>query len=268
MVAAARAVETGLADGFARDPFAARLAGERGMAIYNALPHRELLCFGMGLRTRFLDELLMEALAAAKIATVVCAGAGLDTRPWRLDLPPQLRWIEVDFPAMLDYKDALMAAETPRCRRERVTADLNQAGERRALFAAVGEAPALLITEGLLMYLPAATVDALAAESAHETGIAQWISDITTAAFSKALDGGRPDPLNHVRAGDALDGDRILEVAARHGWTTSARRSYLTDLGFAAARAARMMANRPPDAPRPSFPPGDVTGVHRLARAA
>jgi len=34
--------------------------------------------------------------------------------------PPDLRWIEIDFADMLDYKDALMSEETPRCRRERI----------------------------------------------------------------------------------------------------------------------------------------------------
>ena len=38
MVAACRAHETELEDAFVRDPFAARLAGERGKAILNALP--------------------------------------------------------------------------------------------------------------------------------------------------------------------------------------------------------------------------------------
>jgi hypothetical protein len=64
---------------------------------------------------------------------VVSAGAGLDTRPWRLQLPPDLRWLEVDFPAILDYKDSLMATEKLRCRRERLTADLNDAAQRRAV---------------------------------------------------------------------------------------------------------------------------------------
>ena len=111
MVAAVRAHETELEDAFVRDPFAARLAGERGIAILNATPHAAVLLFGLALRTRFLDELLMETLAAHPITTVLSVGCGLDTRPWRLELPAHLRWIEVDFAPMLDYKDRLMAAE-------------------------------------------------------------------------------------------------------------------------------------------------------------
>src|SRR5438874_5914992 len=187
MVAACRALESECPDGFVHDPFAARLAGERGSAILRALPHPEMMRFGIGVRSRFMDELLLQALASKPIATVLSMGCGLDTRPWRLELPPDLRWIEVDFADMLDYKDALMLAETPRCRRQRITADLNDAAQRRSIYLAAGPAPALMVTEGLLMYLPAATVESLAAESWQECGIAHWMSDITTTAFAKAI---------------------------------------------------------------------------------
>ena len=151
MVAACRAAETGDSEGYVQDPFAVRLAGERGMAILRGLPHPEMMRFLVAVRSRFVDELLLEALASKNIATVLSLGCGLDTRPWRLGLLPDLRWIEVDFADMLDYKDALLSAETPRCRRERIAADLNDAAQRRAIYAAVGSAPALMITEGLLM---------------------------------------------------------------------------------------------------------------------
>jgi len=265
MVAACRAHETELEDAFVRDPFAARLAGERGRAILDALPHSSVVRFGLAIRTRCVDDLLLEALAAYPITTVSSVGCGLDTRPWRLDLAPSLRWIEIDFADMLDYKDELMSGETPRCRRERLTVDLNDPAQRRAMYQAAGPAPALAITEGLLMYLPAATVEALAAEIWNQSGIAHWISDITTTAFTEAI-GGKDtmQHLRHVQASDCLKGEQILDVLRRHGWTTAARRSYITDIGFALARIRRMAGgNMPPPAP---IPPDDPTGLHRFAR--
>ncbi|HEX3878283.1 MAG TPA: SAM-dependent methyltransferase [Bryobacteraceae bacterium] len=267
LVAGCRAVESERADAFVRDPFAVRLAGERGMAMFRALPHPEMMEFGIAIRSRFLDELLMRGLAAGNVSTVVCMGAGLDTRPWRLDLPPELRWIEVDFPAMLDYKDAFMAAETPRCKRERLTADLNDAAQRRAVYGAVGREPALLITEGLLMYLPGGTVEALASEVGKESGIAQWIIDITTSSFSKALGGSTASSVRHVQATDCLEGEEILATICGHGWATAERRSYITDLDFAKERIAQMMARMPEPPSPPPFAKDDPTGVHRFARA-
>lgn len=265
MVAACRAHETELEDAFVRDPFAARLAGERGQAILCGLPHANILRMGLAIRTRFIDELLLEALAMNSIATVLSVGCGLDTRPWRLELPSNLRWIEIDFADVLDYKERIMSGEAPRCCRERLSADLNEPAQRRAVYEAAGMAPALMITEGLLLYLPAPTIDALAAETRKQSGIAHWISDLTTSAFTKALGGGDAmQAIRHVQASDSLKGEQILEVLRRHGWTTGARRSYITDCEFVMERVRRQMGGAEP--PRPVLPPEDPTGVHRFAR--
>jgi len=222
MVAACRAHETELEDAFVRDPFAARLAGERGRAILNAIPYGAIMRIGLAIRTRFVDELLLETLRVNPIATVLSVGCGLDTRPWCLNLNPTLRWIEIDFAAILDYKDQLMAGESPSCRRERLEVDLNDAAQRRVIYEAAGPAPTLMITEGLLMYLPASTVDALAAETAQQSGVRHWISDITTSAFSGTLGGGADTmhSIRHVQAPDSLKGEQILEPLQRHGWKT------------------------------------------------
>ena len=266
MVAACRAHETGLQDAFVRDPFAARLAGERGQAILRALPHSDMVRFGVAVRTRFADELLLEGLAAQPIRTVLSVGCGLDTRPWRLELAADLRWIEIDFADILDYKDRLMSGEPPRCRREPLPGDLNDAAQRLAMYEAAGAETSLMITEGLLLYLPAATVEALATESWGQSSVAQWISDITTSAFTRALRGvDTMQSLRHVQASDALPGEQVLGVLRRHGWNTAAWRSYINDIGFARERVRSMRGSATP--PPPTFPPNDPTGVHRFVRA-
>ena len=267
LVAGCRAIETERPDALVRDPFAARLAGERGKAMFHSVPHPEIMGFGMAIRTRFLDELVLDAIASTGAATVINVGAGLDTRAWRLELPPDLRWIEVDFSAMLDYKDALMASETPHCRRERLTADVNDPAQRRTIYAAAGPVPSLMITEGLLMYLPAATVESLAVEARQESSIAHWISDIRTTSFTKAIGGDGVRVVRHVQANDYLEGEQILEFIHRNGWVTAARRSYITDLDFAKERIVRMMSGAPQPPTRPAFAQDDPTGVHRFDRA-
>ena len=267
MVAACRAHETELEDAFVRDPFAARLAGERGVAILGALPHSNVARLALAVRTRFVDELLLQALRAHPIATVLSIGCGLDTRPWRLDLPSHLRWIEIDFNDVLDYKDRLMLGEAPRCRRERLSVDLNRPAQRSAMYQAAGSEPGLMITEGLLLYLPAATVEALAAEASCQSGVCHWISDITTSAFTKVLGGGADtmEPIRHVQASDALEGEQILEIVRGNGWTTSAMRSYITDVGFVLERVRRQLGGAAP--PRLPYPTDDPTGVHRFGHS-
>jgi len=266
MIAACRAHESELEDAFVRDPFAARLAGERGVAILRAMPHANLLRIAMAIRTRFVDELLLEALARHPIATVLSVGCGLDTRPWRLDLVPDLRWIEVDFAEVLDYKDQMMSREKARCRRERLTVDVNDAAQRRRMYEAAGSSSALMITEGLLLYLPAGTVDAMAAEVHVHSGVKFWIIDLITTTFNTILSGGADtmQPIRHVQASDALKGEQILEVLERHGWVTSAMRSYVRDVEFVRERVRRSMGGAEP--PRPPVPPNDPTGVHLFGR--
>lgn len=266
MVAACRAAETELEDAFARDPFASRLAGERGVAILNAIPNPHIMRFGVAIRTRVIDDLLQETLAANSVTTVLSLGCGLDTRPWRLKLPSGLRWIEVDFDDILKYKETLMAGETPQCNRERLAVDLNDGAQRRQLYEAVGSAQTLMITEGLLLYLPAMTVEALTSECWKDAGVAHWISDITTSTFSAAIVGASTtQSVRHVQASDSLNGEEILDVFYRNGWRTGSRRSYIMDLGFAQDRLSRMRGGAPP--PPMPISLDDPTGAHCFTRA-
>jgi methyltransferase (TIGR00027 family) len=268
LVAACRALETARLDGFVRDPFAERLAGERGMAIAQALPRVEIMAFGVGVRSRCLDELVSKCVDERGIRAVLSVGAGLDARPWRLDLPAALRWIEVDFPDVLDYKAAMLASETPKCRLERIAADLNDPSARQAVFAAAFEAPALMITEGLLMYLAAGTIEALASESASSGGVRYWLSDITSPSFARNVGMDSFQTVQAMRADSHLDGLQILGALELHGWTSIERRSYITDIwSFAGPRIQAAMAKRPPGPPPPALPPGDPTGVHLFGRA-
>ena len=118
------------------------------------------------------------------------------------------------------------------------------------------------------MYLPAATVEALAREPFAHSGIRHWMSDVTTTAFTKAIGGADAmRSLRHVQASDYLTGEEILELVRRNGWRTAARRSYITDLAFANERIERMMGGRPRPEP-PPFAPDDPTGVHRFVHGS
>src|SRR5271157_1657881 len=135
LVAAARASETERPDGLVRDPYAATLAGERGIGIARNANLSRWMSFGIGLRSRFIDDLLTMELRDRPIDCILSLGAGLDARPWRLSLPGSLRWIEVDFEPILEYKHNALQEIHPRCRLERMTADVNEEDERRRVVA-------------------------------------------------------------------------------------------------------------------------------------
>jgi len=263
MVAACRALETARADGLVRDPFAARLAGPRGDAILHGITGWELMCFGIGVRTRFLDDLVIETVAQEGIRVVLSIGAGLDTRPWRLALPPDLRWIEADFPEMVNYKARALAAEEPKCRLERVAADVTAEGQREALFGAADGFPALMITEGLLMYLPGGAVEALAAGAARH-GIRRWLLDSSSLDLARMMGWDAERSIENVRAPGHLQSAALLDVVRSNGWSQLCFRSYSRDAAeVAAERIAAMM--RPfveQGIPVPTAPVEDSSGVY------
>lgn len=267
MVAACRALETDRPDGLVRDPFARRLAGERGMAIARASPILDWMCFGVGIRARFIDELLTESLAGGRIQTVVNLGAGLDTRPWRLALNSGLRWIEADFPEILKYKAERLRDVPPRCRLEQLPANLAGPEARDALFGRVGAAEALMITEGLLMYLPQTAVVGLAADSERLTGIRYWLLDAVSPDMMRMAAGGAKGPAEKFRPEDYLAGQALLDAIEGAGWKISARRTYARDgAAAAAARVASLQESRKKFGGTTQVGADDVSGIYLFMR--
>jgi methyltransferase (TIGR00027 family) len=113
---------------------------------------------------------------------IVNLAAGLDARPWRLQLPRELRWVDVDLPDILAYKSGALEGETPNCRYEAVAADLRDPTARRELFERLGyEARcALVVTEGLLIYLDEGQVGELAADLRSVPGFRRWLIDLAS----------------------------------------------------------------------------------------
>ena len=264
MVAACRALETRRPDGFIYDPLAERLAGERGMAIVQSAPERDWMCFAIGVRSRFVDELLLSAIERNEATTVANLGAGLDTRPWRLPLPSGVRWVEADFEPLLQYKAGLLAGDRPRCTVERVYADLTTEPGRTAVWSAIGSEPALMITEGLLMYLPANAVASLAQTADAQSGVKRWLLDIVSDRMRQIAHVDRLPELEKLRAPDHLAGQEILDMAAGSGWILAEKRRFVSDARklaperIAAMDAAAANVLRPPE--------DDPSGVYLLRR--
>jgi methyltransferase (TIGR00027 family) len=177
-VAMYRAMESDRRDALFRDPYARRLAGTRGAEILAAMPKGKKFGWPMVVRTALFDEIVLRL--AGGVDTVLNLAAGLDARPYRLALPPTLKWIDVDLPAMIDYKRGLLAGETPRCDVEFVALDLAEREARRALFARVGASAkrVLVATEGLLVYLSREQAGELASDLHDQPSFQFWLIDI------------------------------------------------------------------------------------------
>jgi methyltransferase (TIGR00027 family) len=177
-VAYYREVETRRSDALFRDPLAGVLAGDRGKKIAQKMPLPAMTAWVIAIRTRIIDEYIGRAIGEG-IDTVINLGAGLDTRPYRMDVPSELLWIEADYSHMIEFKQTRLAKEKPRCRLERVKIDLANPIERRRLFAEVdARAKRLLIlTEGVVPYLSVEEAGSLADDLKMLPHACYWVVD-------------------------------------------------------------------------------------------
>ena len=190
-VAVYRARETERRDALFRDPLAARLAGERGLAIAAATPRAAVTGWSAVTRTKLIDDLVLDSVAQG-CDRVVNLAAGFDTRPYRLALPRTLTWVEADLPALIDEKEHLLAGETPACTLIREPVDLADSAARADVVrrAVGGAARALVITEGLVVYLDDVTVRALARDLAAQAGIRWWVLDLLSPGIRAMISNG------------------------------------------------------------------------------
>jgi methyltransferase (TIGR00027 family) len=181
-VATYRAREGQRADAAFDDPLASLLAGERGAKIARSFSRTAMVAWGMIIRTAAIDRLIDAALASG-IDTVLNLGAGLDCRPYRMQLPAALHWIEVDFPIIVEMKNSRLLRIAPNCRLERIGMDLLDRSSRAKLFARCGATSkqALVITEGVIPYLSASDVAALASDLHAIASMRSWIQDFDDA---------------------------------------------------------------------------------------
>ncbi len=188
-VAMYRAMESDRPDALFHDPYARRLAGPAGEQILASMPQGKRWAWPMIVRTAVMDEIVMRLITQQGVDTVLNLAAGLDARAYRLDLPRELRWIDVDLEGILSYKETALAGEPPRCGVEFVRADLTDQAARRSLFQRVGAQAkrALVIAEGLLVYLTPDDVTALAKDLSAQPAFRWWMIDLGSPALRQFL---------------------------------------------------------------------------------
>jgi methyltransferase (TIGR00027 family) len=177
-VAHHRALESERADALFRDPLAGLLAGDHGRQIADAMPQPAMTTWAVVIRTCIIGDFIREAIAQGA-DTILNLGAGLDTRPYRMELPPRLAWIEVDYPDVIALKESRLAGEAPRCELTRVKLDLSDVSARRQMLAGVNARAQkmLVLTEGVIPYLSVEDVGSLADDLRSLDRARWWVVD-------------------------------------------------------------------------------------------
>ena len=214
-----RARETERPNAVFRDPFARRLAGARGEEIADAMPSGEKTAWAWVTRTYLFDRSIAEQIAQG-VDLVVNLAAGLDARPYRMAVPASLRWVEVDLPEILEYKEEILANEKPACALERIRLDLAEVGARREIFDRLGASArkALIITEGLLVYLSTEEVGALAQDLARPVSFVRWVLELGSPGLLRMLQRQWNEQLTRAAAPLRFAPAEGPAFFTQHGW--------------------------------------------------
>jgi methyltransferase (TIGR00027 family) len=170
-IAAARALETESEKPLFSDPYGRALAGAEGFALLDQMrsamgPNAPASGpdLYLSLRTKFLDDALLNVVRDRGITQVVLLAVGMDTRAVRLSWPAGVVVYELDRDDVFDTKETVLAelGATPTCDRRVIRVDLATEWVPELLAAGFDRTrPAAFLTEGLLMYLEPAEADAV-----------------------------------------------------------------------------------------------------------
>ncbi|MGA2633012.1 MAG: SAM-dependent methyltransferase [Terracidiphilus sp.] len=237
LAAVYRARETERPDAVFHDPLARRLLGTRGEQIADSIPFSNRAAWAWVMRTYLYDQFIVEQCRKGT-DMVINLAAGLDTRPYRMELPPTLQWIEVDLPGILSYKEEILAQEKPACIIERVRLDLADVSARRKVFAELGSraTKCLILTEGLLIYFSADQVRALAEDLDAPRAFQSWIVDLASPGLLRMLQKHMGPALEQSGASLKFGPEEGPEFFIPSGWRPVDVRSPLK----AAARLKRL----------------------------
>lgn len=154
-----RARESARPDRLFNDPLAGALAGPQGDELISWMEATSPGAADLSaiiIRTRFFDDALERIVGQSGVDQIVLLAAGMDTRAFRLSLPPGITLFEIDRTEVLDVKEPRLAelGAVPHCRRVAIPADLN--GDWPAALCESGferSRPAVWLAEGLLLFL-------------------------------------------------------------------------------------------------------------------
>ena len=257
-VAIFRAEESERPDAIFHDSFARRLAGEKGEQIANAIEFSRQNSWSFVARTYLFDEYIKQHVEQGYDAIINLA-AGLDTRPYRMDLSSSLKWIEVDLPGIILEKEKILANEKPNCELKRIQLDLSDQKVRLKLFKKLNEEidKALIVSEGLMIYLTAKEASTLSSDLSSKKNFRRWLFDMQSPGLLV---------MARERMGSALKGSNAEfqfapeegeEFFLKYGWRILESKSLLKTAASLNRLNEEMMkfsAIPEPEGPKGQFP--------------
>ena len=166
------------------DPLALELFKKNDCDQFSKLRLSKSLYWAFTARTLLIDQYLEAVLNNEKIGVVINLACGYDGRPWRLNLPKNLLWYDLDDEQIIDWKRNY-AKEIP----PPLNYQLENCGAQN-IFYLIEELlklnfdkKILILTEGFIYYLPKGDVQALFKLISKYPSIF-WITDYISPSLS------------------------------------------------------------------------------------
>jgi methyltransferase (TIGR00027 family) len=178
-VAHYRAIESERSDSLFKDPYAQILVGDFASNIEAIKSEAtKWTQWTVVMRTHIIDEMIRD-LNSKGVTTFLNIGAGLDSRPYRMNLAPEICWIEIDFPHVIEHKRKLLQKFNPSCKLESIGLDMSNRELRQYQFDELSKkySEIVVLTEGVLPYLTQEQVSELSEDLTQRSNFKYWITE-------------------------------------------------------------------------------------------
>jgi methyltransferase (TIGR00027 family) len=171
-------------------------------------------------RHRIIDDLLRTALQENPARRIIILGAGFDTRAFRL---AGGRWWEIDDPALLAVKEERLPAATAPNPLVRLPLVVGTDSLAERLAPLTGEDDAIVIVEGVCMYVADDALQAMASTIRAALPRARLVLDLMSPAFNRRFSGPVQEALGRLGATFAtrqVHPRLLFEAAGYHAIST------------------------------------------------
>ncbi len=138
-----------------RDIYAKDFMDERGLEILSSFNAEKNPNAGNVARHRIIDDYIRKELSSNPELPVIIVGAGFDSRAYRLNGG---RWIELDEPQIIAYKNERLPIEQCKNKLQRISIDFETESLADKLQEFSTDQPVIVVFEGVFIYLQEAVI--------------------------------------------------------------------------------------------------------------
>ena len=217
-----RADDAARPDPLCGDTFAARFVNDEVRRDLAAATRLRNPAMSNVARHRMVDDLVRDAVASDPARRIILVGAGFDTRAYRM---PAGRFIEIDDPSLLAFKEQRLPSAEATPPIERIPGVFQSSSPEQYLKPLAGDDRALVILEGVSMYLTDGALGQLAEGLTRYLPNGTLICDLMSAVFARRFGGALQKAFRSLGATFGNQSAQPSELFVNAGMTPASHRS-------------------------------------------